>query len=185
MKEKTHGFLGVRLIDLENHVDNRGSFVEIFSPEISSLVDFTCPPQVNMSQSKKNVFRGMHLQESPLGQAKLVVCVSGAITDFVLDVNPESQSFGEHISFEMDSGKLQALYLPPEFAHGFLSLMDDTKVVYLVGRVRHEASEITINPLSTSIRDFLSGRSIILSEKDRNAITLEDFRSDFYPKAGS
>jgi len=112
------GLPGVMLIKLETHSDNPGSFSELLSPDLCMALGVDFFPQVNISESAKDVFRGMHLQAEPYGQAKVLHCLSGSIIDFVLDVNPSSPTQGEHISIELKEGMGEALFITSHYAHG-------------------------------------------------------------------
>jgi|AntAceMinimDraft_1070359.scaffolds.fasta_scaffold18334_2 dTDP-4-dehydrorhamnose 3,5-epimerase len=122
------GLSGVMLSKLETHSDNRGSFSELLSPDLCSALGVDSFPQVNISESAKDVFRGIRLQAEPYGQAKLIHCLSCSIIDFVLDVNPSSPRQGEHISIELKEGTGEVLFIPSHYAHGFVSKQACTKV---------------------------------------------------------
>ncbi len=87
--------------------------------------------QHNISISRKNVVRGLHYQLNPYAQGKLVSVMSGKIFDVAVDIRKNSPTFGKYISIEIDSNNMKMFWVPRGFAHGFLSLEEDTKVSYL------------------------------------------------------
>jgi dTDP-4-dehydrorhamnose 3,5-epimerase len=113
-------FPDVRIIDLKQHHDERGRFIETYR-EVSAA-DGKRYVQDNVSFSFKNVLRGLHYQP---GVAKLVQCISGAIWDVVVDVREDSPTRYRWQSFDLDRPERQ-LYIPDGFAHGFFALSNAT-----------------------------------------------------------
>lgn len=120
------------IIDLEPIPDERGFFALSWSQKEfaahgleSRLVE--CNISFN---SKKGTLRGMHYQQSPHGQVKVVRCTTGAIFDVVIDLRPDSQTFKQWVAVELSAANHQALYVPKDFAHGFQTLTDDSEVLY-------------------------------------------------------
>lgn len=169
---------GIRLIEPRRHEDNRGEFREIFQPELLQSIGVDAFVQVNYSKSKKNVFRGFHLQLPPSEQGKLVTCVQGSIRDFVLDPNPSSDRYGEISAFEISQKNGHALWIPGEYAHGFLSLEEDTLVVYAVTKPWAKSLERSIAPGSTALSSVLNLQDLILSERDAMAPSLAKFAEE-------
>ncbi|MDQ3117439.1 MAG: dTDP-4-dehydrorhamnose 3,5-epimerase [Verrucomicrobiota bacterium] len=123
---------GAFLIDLEPHQDSRGFFARSFcrrefeahglDPEIA---------QRNFSFNQKaGTLRGMHFQQAPASEAKLVRCLRGRILDVIVDLRPESQTYRQHLAVELNDENLRALFIPQFFAHGFQCLVDQTLVEY-------------------------------------------------------
>jgi len=110
--------------------DNRGYFFEYYKS--SKFKKWGLPKfvQDNVSVSKKNVIRGLHFQHTPHSQGKLVIVLKGKIFDVAVDIRPGSETFGNHVSFILDSEEHKCFYIPEGFAHGFCSLADDTIVLY-------------------------------------------------------
>lgn len=177
MKSENLSLVGVKLLTLVQHNDARGSFLEFFNEDMLISLGIKSFVQVNHSISKEGVFRGMHLQAEPHQQAKLVYCLSGSLIDFVLDVDHRSASFGEYLAVELDSSNPQALFIPGHYAHGFLTLSDNTSVLYGVDGPRNTPSETSIDVMSTGISAFLGGKQIERSEKDLGAESLEAYAS--------
>jgi dTDP-4-dehydrorhamnose 3,5-epimerase len=113
---------GVLIIEPAVFTDERGFFKELFQAEryknLGVLPEFV---QDNYSRSQKGVLRGLHFQlKKP--QGKLVSCLSGAIFDVVVDIEPMSETFGQHIALELTAGNHKQLWVPPGYAHGFCVL---------------------------------------------------------------
>jgi dTDP-4-dehydrorhamnose 3,5-epimerase len=113
--------------------DSRGAFESVWE-EHNPLPLGTgfAPSSVNFSyNTRKGTLRGLHFQQRPYGQSKLVTCVSGKLLDVVVDLRVESSTYKQWISFELSARSGEALYIPSGCAHGFLSLEDNTTLCYL------------------------------------------------------
>lgn len=125
-------FSGVFIIELKRLEDERGFFARSFCQRefIEHGLD-PCVAQCNISYNKsKGTLRGMHWQEAPYAEAKLVRCTRGAIYDVIADLRSGSPTFLKWMGIELSAENRNALYVPKGFAHGFLTLMDDTEVFY-------------------------------------------------------
>ena len=114
------------------HSDERGCFFEsfienYFNEIVGGIITFV---QENQSYSNKNVLRGMHYQISPMQQGKLVRVVAGSVYDVALDIRKNSPSYGKWVSEILSGCNKKQLWIPAGFAHGFLSLEDNTQVIY-------------------------------------------------------
>ena len=138
---------GPKLILGVRHFDNRGFFSETY--QLQRFTEHGLPVfvQDNLSSSSKGVFRGLHWQSAPFPQGKLVTCLAGEIIDFFVDIRPESPTFGQHGSVRLSSEALASLWIPNGFAHGFLSLANDTLVSYKVSGFWNPESERSLNPM--------------------------------------
>lgn len=123
---------GAYLIELEKLQDARGFFARSWCQQqflaqglANQLVQ--CSVSFNL---KKGTLRGMHYQVKPFEEAKLVRCTQGAIYDVIVDLRLDSPTFGQHVAFELSADNHQALYVPESFAHGFITLQDNTEVFY-------------------------------------------------------
>ena len=123
---------GAWVIDIKKLDDERGFFARTFCQnEFREHGLNTHVAQCNVSYNrKKGTFRGMHLQVSPFQEAKLVRCTSGAIYDIIIDLRPESPTYLQHIGVTLSAAEYRMLYIPEGFAHGFLTLEDNTNVFY-------------------------------------------------------
>ena len=121
---------GVMIIEPVIHSDDRGLFLETFNTkryyDLGIRHNFV---QDNFSRSKKGVLRGLHFQKNvPLG--KLVSCTQGLVYDVVVDIDPESDSFGSYIGVELSEHNRRQLWVPPGYAHGFCVLSDTADFHY-------------------------------------------------------
>jgi dTDP-4-dehydrorhamnose 3,5-epimerase len=169
----------VFLIKPEVFGDSRGYFLESFNKkqfdENIGSVNFV---QDNESKSSAGVLRGLHFQKGEYAQAKLVRVIKGAVLDVIVDIRPDSPTFGKHFSIELtDENKLQ-LFLPKGMAHGFVVLKNNTIFAYKVDNVYAPENEsgIIYNDPDLSINWLLPESSIILSEKDKKLPRLRELK---------
>jgi dTDP-4-dehydrorhamnose 3,5-epimerase len=158
--------------------DGRGFFREWFKLEAINNAtgrDFGIE-QANISLSSKGTLRGIHYSTAPRGQAKWITCVSGAIKDVIVDIRPESPTFGRWVDVELrgDSGK--AVLISEGLGHGFIALEDNTAVAYLVSTPFSPGHEFEINPLDEKIAiDWgMQPSDFKISDKDKKAPTLSE-----------
>lgn len=134
MKFSTFDVPGPALIELEERGDDRGFFARMFCRE--EFVAAGLEPAVeqgNLSfNHKAGTLRGMHYQDETAPEAKTIRCTRGAIVDIIVDMRPGSPTRLQHVAVELSADNRKALYVPPLFAHGYLTLTDDTEVHYLV-----------------------------------------------------
>jgi len=125
---------GVYVIHLEKRGDERGFFARVFCrEEFAKQGLVTGFVQVNNSLSAESgTLRGMHYQLGDYAETKVVRCIGGSLYDQVLDVRPESKTFGESFGLELSAENRTMLYIPKGFAHGFLTLTDDAEILYVV-----------------------------------------------------
>ena len=154
--------------------DDRGFFTERYKESEFEMAGIPRFVQDNLSESSKGVIRGLHWQEDPFGQGKLVTCLTGSILDIALDIRKESETFGQHISVILKENESNALWIPPGFAHGFQSLEDKTKVFYKVTQYWNKNSEKSLNPINPSLGITWSNLEPLISEKDLNGLDLAD-----------
>jgi dTDP-4-dehydrorhamnose 3,5-epimerase len=176
MKLTALGIEGVWLAESPVWSDDRGFFREWFkSEDIKNETgrDFGIE-QANISLSSRGTLRGIHYSVAPRGQAKWITCVAGSIKDVIVDIRPDSKSFGRWIEVELrgDSGK--AVLISEGLGHGFLALEDNTAVAYLVSTHFSPTHEYEINPLDEkiAINWGIEMRELKISDKDKNAPTL-------------
>lgn len=126
---------GAYIIDLEKHSDQRGFFARSYCREDFAAhgIDFNCL-QCNISfNTRPGILRGMHFQVSPKAEPKVVRCCRGALYDVIIDLRPEAETFCKWIGVELSADSYRMLYVPKGFAHGFLTLTDNTEVLYQMG----------------------------------------------------
>jgi dTDP-4-dehydrorhamnose 3,5-epimerase len=126
---------GAFILDLERREDNRGFFARAFCQN-----EFTAHglkpviAQANLAFNKvKGTVRGMHFQIPPAAETKLVRCTRGGIVDIIVDLRPESPTYLQNVSVELNEDNFRALYVPERFAHGYQVLRDNTETSYQVG----------------------------------------------------
>jgi dTDP-4-dehydrorhamnose 3,5-epimerase len=126
---------GVRIVALEPHEDDRGAFARTFcETEFEAAGLPTRFPQCNLSINRRaGTLRGMHFNVAPHGEEKLVRCVRGGIHDVVVDLRPGSPTRFRYVAVELTADNRLALFVPADFAHGFVTLEDDTDVYYHMG----------------------------------------------------
>ena len=176
MKLTTLGIDGGWLAESPVWRDDRGFLREWFKSEAVKNAtgrDFGIE-QANISLSSAGTLRGIHYSVAPRGQAKWITCVSGSIQDVIVDIRPESKTFGQWIDvvLEGDSGK--AVLISEGLGHGFLALEDNTAVAYLVSTPFSPTDEFEINPLDEKIgiKWGMNMGSLKISGKDKTAPTL-------------
>jgi dTDP-4-dehydrorhamnose 3,5-epimerase len=134
---------GVAVLDLEPREDERGIFARTFCRQ--EFVAAGLEPMVeqcNLSYNHRaGTLRGMHYQVAPATEAKLVRCTAGAILDAVVDVRPGSPTYLQHFSVELTATNRRSLYVPPMFAHGYLTLVDGAEVSYQVSQAYTPGTE--------------------------------------------
>jgi dTDP-4-dehydrorhamnose 3,5-epimerase len=162
--------------------DERGFFREWFkSDDIEKATGKKfLIEQANISLSSKGTVRGIHYSIAPLGQAKWVTCVSGSIKDVIVDIRPESKTFGKWVAVELAGNSGKAVYISEGLGHGFIALEENTAVAYLVSTPFSPAHEFEINPLDKelAINWGMDLGGLKISEKDKNAPTLADRLAD-------
>lgn len=134
MKIQNIPLAGAALVDLEHREDDRGFFARSFCRH--EFVDAGLDPVVEQTNVSYNhaagTLRGFHYQVEPRTEAKLVRCFRGAIYDVIVDMRPDSPTYLQHFGAELSQDNRTALYVPHHFAHAYLTLTDDTEVLYFV-----------------------------------------------------
>lgn len=126
---------GAVVVHIEPHRDDRGFFARAYcDDEFRAHGLPTFWPQCNLSyNARKATLRGMHYQAAPHGEDKLVRCIRGGIYDVIVDLRQGSATYGQHFGVELTADNRDMLYIPRDFAHGFVTLEDDTEVFYHMG----------------------------------------------------
>ena len=158
----------ILIFSLRKKIDKRGFFKEIYSKKI--LLEKINFVQDNHSYSKKkNTFRGFHYQLKPFSQSKLIYVIKGEILDIVLDIRKKSKTFMKIFKIRLKASDNKLLFVPKGFAHGFLTLSDDTEVFYKVDNFFSKKHEKGINVKDPKLKIFdkLFLKKLILSKKDK------------------
>jgi dTDP-4-dehydrorhamnose 3,5-epimerase len=169
------------LIEIDKKGDDRGFFMESFNQDALYKelgIRFEIK-QVNFAGSSKNVLRGLHYQDAPFGQAKLVGVARGAVMDVVVDIRKNSPTYLKHFKTVLDRPNLLVM-VPPGFAHGYYSLMDDTMFYYFVDAFYSPDHEkgILYNDNNLGINWEIDGGPIV-SPKDLNQPKLNEVVNHF------
>ncbi len=156
--------------------DNRGFFMETYKKSDFAAhgidVEFN---QDNHSKSVKGVLRGLHYQEAPYGQAKLVRCARGRVYDVAVDIRKGSKTFGEYVKVELSEENKHMLFIPEGFAHGFVVLSDEAELIYKAsGEYAPQADRGVLWSDNDINIDWEIDFEPILSEKDMKQPTLKE-----------
>jgi dTDP-4-dehydrorhamnose 3,5-epimerase len=182
--EKTH-IDGPLIIEPQVFGDERGFFMETYNVEryksIGIDLDFV---QDNLSLSAKGVLRGLHFQKPPFAQGKLVQVISGSVLDVAVDVRTGSLTYGEWVSVELSYDNKKQFWVPPGFAHGFLTLEDNTIFTYKCTNAYAPEHDMGVmwNDSDINIDWKLSAYDIslpIISEKDQKNAFFADLGDIF------
>ena len=161
--------------------DYRGWFMETYSVrELEKNGITTTFIQDNHAYNKfKGILRGLHFQRNPMAQTKLVRCVKGSIIDVAVDLRKASETYKKWFSIELSSDNKKQLYIPQGFAHGYITLEDETEVVYKVDTFYSKECDGGIQYNDPDIGVDWGKVSPVLSEKDLNLPLLKDIDLDF------
>jgi dTDP-4-dehydrorhamnose 3,5-epimerase len=162
--------------------DNRGYFSESFN--LGKFEENIYPikfVQDNESKSSKGVLRGLHFQNPPFEQSKLVRCIEGKVLDVAVDIRKGSPTYGMHVAVELSVENKRQLFVPSGFAHGFVVLSESATFAYKVDNsyapeydsgIKYDDSDLNINW-------SLTENEVQLSEKDKNLPAFKDLNSPF------
>ena len=172
---------GLKLITKDVLIDERGFFLESWNKY--EYQKFLGPSleciQLNQSRSNKDVLRGLHYQLEPKSQGKLVSCLRGKIFDVAVDIRQNSKTYSSWVGVELKDQLHQSLWIPPGFAHGFLTLSQFADVQYLVTNKWEKNLErcIVWNDQRIGIQWPLLKELPLLSEKDLEGLSLTEAES--------
>jgi dTDP-4-dehydrorhamnose 3,5-epimerase len=168
-------FDSVYVFEPEVYSDHRGFFFQSFDEKISELLkeEFV---QDNHSCSRKNVIRGLHYQwDQPMG--KLIRVVRGRAIDYFVDIREGSPTYGQYDCVVLTAENHKMVWIPEGFAHGFVSLEDDTTVLYKCTAKYNKEGEAGINPFDPvlNIQWPIKSKEALMSYKDRKAQSFEEY----------
>ncbi len=180
MKATKTGFDGLYVIESKVFEDSRGYFFEGFNRELlhSQGLDISVA-QTNISESQNGVVRGLHFQNPPYEQGKLIRVLKGGVLDIVVDIRKESKTFGKYYAIELTEHNKKALWVPPGFAHGFKTLVDQTLFYYDCTQVYNHGSEGSIRWNDSDLAIDWKIDNPIISDKDEKAPLFKDLNSQF------
>ena len=159
------------VIKNKKYNDKRGYFKELLREnKINKKFPF-----IVMSYSKKNVIRGLHLQQKN-SQGKFVSVIKGSIYDVVIDMRKKSKTFGEKFSIILSEKNSKSLYVPEGFAHGFCTLDKENYVIYSCTKYQNKESEIGIKFDDKTLKINWPIKKPILSKKDMKNISFDQIK---------
>jgi dTDP-4-dehydrorhamnose 3,5-epimerase len=177
MKIHQLGIEGLLLIESDVYSDERGYFIELFNEKrfaaLNLPADFC---QDNLSVSRKNVIRGLHFQEEPFAQGKLVRVIRGAVLDVAVDLRANSSTFGKHEAIMLTETNNHILWIPAGFAHGFAVLDEQTVFHYKCTELYNKASEVGIRYDDQELAIPWNIQHPIVSEKDLELMSFADYK---------
>ena len=180
MIEKT-AIEGVLIITPRVFQDDRGSFTESFNMrqfDEATKGEYTFA-QDNQSISKKGVVRGLHFQNPPNAQGKLVRVSRGAVVDVAVDLRKSSDTYGQHVAVVLSANNNRQLWIPPGFAHGFAALEDNSTFCYKCTDYYAPESEATILWNDPDLNIDWQIENPIVSQKDIEGQEFRNFVSHF------
>ena len=164
--------------------DSRGFFMESYNYNtFKELGIENIFVQDNISKSSKGVLRGLHFQKDEYAQTKLVYVLRGAVLDVTVDLRKNSETFGKYVAVELNEKNKKMFFIPRNFAHGFLTLEDNTEFFYKCDNFYNPQSESGIiwNDRDLDIdwnfkRYNLNENELIVSEKDKKNISFKEYK---------
>lgn len=171
---------GLLIVKPKVFSDNRGYFFESYNKvEFERLGIRTDFVQDNESCSSKGVVRGLHFQAPPFAQAKLIRVIKGSVLDFAVDIRRGSPTYGKHVSVRLDDKQKNMFFIPEGFAHGFVTLEDNTIFSYKCTALYNKESEGGLLWSDPNLNIDWQIENPILSDKDKLWQDFESFISPF------
>ena len=171
---------GILIIEPRVFEDERGYFFESWSKDafenIGLDINFV---QDNQSFSSKGVVRGLHFQNPPFAQGKLVRVLKGSVLDVAVDIRKNSPTYGKYFSIHLSGENKTMFWIPPGFAHGFSTLEDNSIFSYKCSGVYNKESEGSLMWNDTDLNIDWKIDNPIISEKDQNSAIFSDFKTQF------
>lgn len=171
---------GLLVIKPKIFEDERGYFFESYNYQLFKQADLDFNfVQDNQSLSQKGVLRGLHFQNNPNAQGKLVRVISGSVFDVAVDIRKKSPTYGHWFGLELNEQNKWMMYIPEGFAHGFATLQDFTVFSYKCTNFYNKASEDCIFWNDSDLAINWPIENPILSDKDLLGKSMKDFNSMF------
>ncbi|NCC43817.1 MAG: dTDP-4-dehydrorhamnose 3,5-epimerase [Clostridia bacterium] len=171
----------VRIIEPDCFGDHRGWFMESYNQEkfIAAGIDTVFTQDNHSFSASKGTLRGLHFQNLPKAQTKLVRCTKGKILDVAVDIRKNSPTYLKWVAVELTEENKKQLLIPQGFAHGFLTLTDDVEVQYKVDNLYSKEHDRGIRFDDPSIGVVWNELNPILSDKDVESPLLKDSDANF------
>lgn len=179
-------FPGLKIFDPAVFSDSRGYFVETFNENTFKNAGIEVRfVQDNESKSQYGVVRGLHYQQNPHAQAKLVRVISGEVLDVVVDIRKGSPTYGKSYEIILSGENKRQLFIPRGFAHGFSVLKNDTVFSYKCDNFYNKESEggILLSDPALAIDWRIPADQMLVSDKDKNNPLMKDCLNNFEYKA--
>jgi len=170
MRRLAEPLAGLFLVETTPHRDHRGSFARVYCDQLLAELGIDRPVrQGNLSRNRcLGTLRGLHQQIAPHGETKIVQCLHGAVFDVAVDVRPGSASFGHWFGARLDADNGLLMVIPEGFAHGYLTLEDDSLVHYLVTAAYAPAFERGYRYDDPAFAIDWPMRPLVISKRDRS-----------------
>ena len=173
----------VLLVTPAKHGDERGFFSEVFRDDLLRPfgVEQSFVQDNHVFSASRGVLRGLHFQKQPHAQGKLVRCMRGAVLDVAVDIRTGSPTFGQHVAVELTAANWSQIWVPPGFAHGYVTLQPDCEIIYKVTGYYAPESETGVawDDPALGIDWRLDPADLTLSAKDTRNPRLADIRTSF------
>jgi len=167
---------GSYTIDLDKNGDNRGFFARYWCHEEFEEMglDSTILQINNSFSAQKGTLRGLHFQRPPKAETKVVRCIKGAIWDVIVDIRKDSKTYGEWFGEEITAENRTMMYVPKGFAHGFISLTNNSEIIYMLSESYSPKHEDTLrwNDSFHNIKWLIEPK--VISKKDSEADDWDD-----------
>jgi dTDP-4-dehydrorhamnose 3,5-epimerase len=173
---------GLLIFEPKVFEDSRGYFFEAYNNSVFKEGGINMSfVQDNQSQSSYGVIRGLHYQNNPYAQTKLVRVLTGTILDIAVDIRKSSSTYGRSFSIELSDENKRQLFIPPGFAHGFSVLSEKAVVLYKCDALYNKESEggIIYNDPALNIDWQIPADKAIISDKDKLLPVLKDCTNNF------
>ena len=176
MKFQQTNLDGNFIINLEKKEDERGFFARYFcEKEFKKKKLNTNWVQINNSFTKdKGTLRGLHFQNPPHAEVKLIRCIKGVIYDVVVDLRKNSKTFGKWFGSYLSEKNRTMMYVPEDFAHGFISLTKNTEIIYLISNFYQPTAERTLVWNDPDVNIEWPEKPKVISKKDRSGCLIKN-----------
>lgn len=175
IKSKIEGCFEIIFNDLK---DKRGGFIKTFHEDIFKELNIDLKvTEEYFTYSTKNVFRGLHFQIPPMALDKVVFCVSGRVTDYVVDIRKNSPTYGQYLAFDLDGQKPKAIFMGKGLAHGFYVKSDFAMMQYKTSAVYDAKCDAGISYKSFDFAEDIV--TPVISDRDAAFVTLDQFNNPF------
>lgn len=162
---------GVLVIGSDLYPDERGWFAKTFDKD---ELDFNVMEENKSFSERTGTLRGLHFQNQPHCQAKLISCSQGSLLDIVVDLRKNSSSYKKWIAIELSAKNMKSLFIPKGFAHGFLTLEDNTEIEYKVDEPYYKRLDRNIRYDDPELKIKWKIKNPIMSDRDKEAPLLKD-----------